>query len=76
VEKKKTEPKIPSFIEKGACTYSKPCTAVNEIPKISVTIRACDVKSKNFDKIARCDTVSVTPEETSKTVLKKGKPQG
>jgi len=49
---------------------------VNEIPKIRVTINAWDVRVKNFDKIALWDTVSVTPEETSNTVLKKGKPQG
>lgn len=73
---KNSDPKIPSFIEKGATLYSKAWIKVKMAPYAMVQYKELSVVLCSPVKIALWQHVIVTPEDNKMTVFQRGKPHG
>lgn len=73
---KNVEPKAESAIEKVASTYSKAWQAVNTAPNPTVKSKAVFALNSIPLSISWCAQVTVTPEDSSKIVFRRGTPMG
>jgi len=72
VATKKVHPKAESRIENGASEYSKPCSKVNKMPKVTVMYSELVLDFNFPSRMAWWAHVTVTPEDNKRMVFTNG----